>query len=106
MKKRSISACKRLLMLVLLLVLMVTLPACSPSDDVSSEPSRPSSSRATVEAPSEDEIEGTVVYITETGEKYHREHCQYLSKSKIPISLEDAIAAGYGRCSRCKPPIS
>jgi len=44
------------------------------------------------------------VYITKTGEKYHRDGCQYLAKSKIAINLEDAKARGYGPCSKCKPP--
>lgn len=44
-----------------------------------------------------------IVYVTKTGEKYHRDGCTYL-KSKIPISLEKA-SKGYGRCSRCNPPI-
>ena len=35
------------------------------------------------------------VYITNTGKKYHRDGCQYLSKSKISISLADAKAQGY-----------
>ena len=44
------------------------------------------------------------VYITKTGKKYHTATCQYLSKSKIPISLKDAQANGYTACSVCKPP--
>jgi len=44
------------------------------------------------------------VYITKTGEKYHTGSCRYLSKSKIPITLKDAKARGYGPCSVCKPP--
>ena len=35
------------------------------------------------------------VYITRTGEKYHRNGCRYLSQSRIPISLSDAKAQGY-----------
>ena len=46
-----------------------------------------------------------VVYITKSGEKYHTEKCSYLKKSKIEISLEDAVDAGYEPCSRCKPPV-
>ena len=46
----------------------------------------------------------TTVYITRTGEKYHRSGCQYLRSSKIPISLGDAVSRRYGRCSRCNPP--
>lgn len=42
------------------------------------------------------------VYITRTGEKYHRNGCRYLSKSQIPISLSDA-QKNYTPCSICKP---
>lgn len=44
------------------------------------------------------------VYITRTGKKYHRGSCSYLRRSKIPISLKDAVARGYTPCSRCNPP--
>lgn len=44
------------------------------------------------------------VYITNTGKKYHVGGCSSLSKSKIPISLQDAKARGYGPCGRCHPP--
>jgi hypothetical protein len=47
---------------------------------------------------------GVTVYITDTGEKYHRGNCRYLSHSKHAISLEDAIAQGYTPCKICKPP--
>lgn len=43
------------------------------------------------------------VYITNSGTKYHKEGCRFLSKSKIEISLSDAIAKGYEVCSVCKP---
>lgn len=45
-----------------------------------------------------------VVYVTKTGEKYHSDGCQYLRKSQIPISLDDARASGYTPCSKCHPP--
>ena len=41
------------------------------------------------------------VYITKTGEKYHRYGCRYLRQSCIPISLNDAIRYGYDSCSVC-----
>lgn len=44
-----------------------------------------------------------IVYITKTGDKYHRAGCRYLSKSRIPISRKDAIARGSKPCSVCKP---
>ncbi len=47
----------------------------------------------------------TTVYVTRTGEKYHSNGCQYLRKSQIAISLQDAVNSGYDACSRCNPPI-
>ena len=47
---------------------------------------------------------GVTVYITKTGEKYHRNGCRYLSQSKIAISLAKAKAQGYTPCSVCDPP--
>ena len=44
-----------------------------------------------------------IVYITNTGEKYHRAGCRYLKKSSIPISRSEAIARGYTACKVCKP---
>ncbi|MDR0624714.1 MAG: thermonuclease family protein [Treponema sp.] len=46
----------------------------------------------------------TAVYVTNSGEKYHRENCRSLRRSKITLSLEDAVRSGYGPCSICKPP--
>lgn len=45
----------------------------------------------------------TIVYITKTGAKYHKGNCSYLRKSKISIAKKEAIANGYGACSRCNP---
>lgn len=45
----------------------------------------------------------TVVYVTETGTKYHADGCRYLKKSKIEKNLADAVAEGYEPCSKCKP---
>lgn len=47
---------------------------------------------------------GVTVYVTRTGECYHRDGCSYL-KSRIPISLENAVSSGYRACSRCHPPV-
>lgn len=49
---------------------------------------------------------GKVVYITNTGTKYHVDGCRYLSKSKIEIKLEDAKAKGFTPCGVCNPPVS
>jgi hypothetical protein len=45
-----------------------------------------------------------VVYITETGEKYHKGSCRYLKKSKIETNLKQAKEDGYDPCKVCKPP--
>jgi hypothetical protein len=49
-------------------------------------------------------VNSQTVYITNTGEKYHRGTCHYLSKSKNAIELQEAINQGYGACKICKPP--
>ncbi len=56
------------------------------------------------EAPVTNKNIGVEVHITETGKKYHSAGCQYLKKSDIPISLEDAKNRGYEPCSKCNPP--
>lgn len=43
------------------------------------------------------------VYVTRTGECYHRGSCGYLRRSKIPMNLSDAKRQ-YRACSRCRPP--
>ena len=43
-----------------------------------------------------------IVYVTDTGSKYHNEYCSYLT-SKNPITKEKAIESGYTPCSRCNP---
>lgn len=44
------------------------------------------------------------VYVTKAGEKYHREGCQYVSKSSSNIEVEEALRLGYEACKVCKPP--
>ena len=41
------------------------------------------------------------VYITDSGDKYHRSWCGYLWNSKHAISLSKAKSQGYSPCSRC-----
>lgn len=43
------------------------------------------------------------VYVTATGDCYHRRGCSY-AKSGEEMALRDAVDAGYQRCSRCNPP--
>ena len=43
------------------------------------------------------------VYLTKTGECYHRDGCSSLRRSKIAISRSDAISRGYRPCKNCNP---
>lgn len=68
------------------------------------EPAAPSApERAATARPATVELKETTVYVTRTGEKYHRDGCRYLSRSRIPVSLKDA-KLGYSACSVCRPP--
>ena len=44
-----------------------------------------------------------VVYVTQTGVKYHNVTCRYLAKSKIESTRVKAIKNGYSACKICKP---
>lgn len=44
-----------------------------------------------------------IVYVTETGSKYHKSGCRYLEDSAIEISVTKAKAQGYTACKVCKP---
>ncbi|WMJ86732.1 ComEC/Rec2 family competence protein [Anaerocolumna sp. MB42-C2] len=46
----------------------------------------------------------TIVYITETGTKYHKSTCSMLIQSKIKTTLKKAKAKGYEPCKKCHPP--
>jgi uncharacterized protein YcfL len=43
------------------------------------------------------------VYITNSGNKYHKEGCKSLQKSKKAIKKSEAIKEGYEPCHICKP---
>ncbi len=42
-----------------------------------------------------------IVYVTNTGKKYHKSSCSYLKKSKIQMTLSEAQSQGYTACSKC-----
>lgn len=44
-----------------------------------------------------------IVYITNTGSKYHREECRFLRKSKKEIKRSEAEKRGYTPCKVCNP---
>lgn len=48
--------------------------------------------------------EQAIVHITRTGKKYHRAGCRSLSRSDIPVTLEEAKQRGYDPCKVCTPP--
>jgi hypothetical protein len=78
---------------LLVLVLALPLGACS---DAAARPSSSAALRA-------NQNREVVVYVTRTGEKYHRGSCRHLAKSKIPMTLEDARRS-YAPCKVCRPP--
>ncbi|MDQ3802960.1 MAG: hypothetical protein M3416_03790 [Acidobacteriota bacterium] len=47
--------------------------------------------------------QAVTVYITRTGERYHRGSCRHLHSSKIPVSLREAKSRGYTPCKVCRP---
>ncbi|MCB8818317.1 ComEC/Rec2 family competence protein [Desulfosporosinus shakirovi] len=55
-------------------------------------------------SPSQSNNQGVTVYGTRTGAKYHADGCRYLSKSKIPMTINDAKSSGLSPCSICNPP--
>jgi hypothetical protein len=64
-------------------------------------PAAPSASSRPVQAPASPAANSITVHVTNSGSKYHAAGCRYLSKSDIPISLDDAIASGYSACNVC-----
>lgn len=48
-------------------------------------------------------MQDPTVYKTRTGDKYHRDGCRYLRKSKIAIKLSEAKRDGLIACKVCKP---
>lgn len=70
---------KRILPLILCLLLVVPVLAYAVPDD-------------------------TMVYVSEYGEKYHRENCSYISSSETKsMTIKVAEKMGYEACSRCDP---
>lgn len=49
------------------------------------------------------DFEDDMVYITNTGKKYHIGSCMYLRKSKHGVGLKDAKKRGYTACKNCRP---
>ena len=60
--------------------------------------------KSLVSAPAVKEPRGATVYVTKTGQKYHRQDCRFLSRSKISLGLDEAKKRGFTPCRACKPP--
>lgn len=84
------------------------LPDTSVSDTAAqSEPVQPKETAVVEETPAPEESVATpvgeMVWLSATGEKYHRiNNCGRMNPNKArQITLEDAINRGYDRCSKC-----
>jgi hypothetical protein len=53
--------------------------------------------------PKDPQPQEAVVYVTDTGKKYHRDGCRYLAMSKHALPPKDAKARGLTPCSVCHP---
>jgi micrococcal nuclease len=49
--------------------------------------------------------EDLTVYVTNSGRRYHEDGCSSLSRSKIAVTLGDAVRSGYTPCSICTPSV-
>lgn len=50
------------------------------------------------------EPEGSTVFITRTGIRYHKGSCWHLRRSRVPVDITEAKDRGYTPCKVCKPP--
>jgi hypothetical protein len=46
-----------------------------------------------------------IVYVNNSGTRYHRAVCKYVAKNRTAITLAEAKNKGYTPCTYCKPPI-
>ncbi len=75
---------------------------CGLKDNGPSRPVAPIGVYSSTNQSVREDIEQATVYVTRTGECYHRGNCGAL-RSRIPMSLNDAKQR-YRPCSRCSPP--
>lgn len=62
-----------------------------------------SGSPIAISAPTPRAPSGPTVYITDTGDRYHRQTCRTIRRGATPISLGEARQLGYTRCGVCRP---
>lgn len=53
--------------------------------------------------PKDPQPQEAVVYVIDTGKRYHRDGCRYLALSRQAIALKDAKARGLTPCRVCRP---
>ena len=80
--------------------MMIAVFLLVPTVGCSSNSSVPVASAAAATATDKREV---TVYVTRTGQKYHRGSCRHLAKSKFPMPLSEAKRA-YDACKVCSPP--
>ena len=83
---------KKTIIIFLTVIIIIPLSACSKKSE-QKESEKVSNAKA----------KETIVYITKTGTKYHKEDC-YCLKSKIKRKLSQVVD-DYEPCSICCPPI-
>lgn len=83
---------KKILLIMTLLVAVLAIPSEAALQVISTSSPAPAVQK-----------KDYTVYITNTGERYHRGDCRYLRKSKIPIKKSEAVAQGYTPCKVCRP---
>jgi competence protein ComEC len=54
--------------------------------------------------PIQENPQSVTVYITKSGEKYHRDGCRFLKNSRTPVLLEELDTELYTPCAVCNPP--
>lgn len=81
------------------LVLLFTLAAPLVQQPAAAQPAQGSELKAA--SPDSVSRKECAVFVTRTGKRYHKEGCPSLSRSKIPLSREEAIKRGFTPCRRC-----
>jgi micrococcal nuclease len=79
---------------------ILTAPSTAPAPGVMSA-AGPVPARSATASRSNGQV---TVYVTKTGEKYHKDGCRSLSRSQIAMTLKEA-SARYEPCSVCRPPV-
>lgn len=79
-------------------------PTATPTPDPTEEPTPVEYTEppAETEPPAQEQTQ-TIVYVTNTGTKYHRAGCRHLNDSQIEMTLEEA-KKNYEPCGTCNPP--